>query len=111
METKSKFVALAWIAFSFGIAATVLIPIPILNNAGAFLGVLGIIVAFVAVFGSKRGVAIAGLLLSIIGLVGTILIQQHWGRKFDEIKREFDRPQSVEYGSWFEQYMETVNDG
>lgn len=89
---RSRFVVPAWLAFSFGIAGCVFIPVPILNNATALLAFAGLICAIVALFGTRKVIATIGLLLCLGGIIGTVAMQAHWSKQLDQIEREIRTP-------------------
>lgn len=88
---QTRFVAAAWVSFALGLAGSVLIPVPILNNAGALMGVAGFVIGIVAMFGTRAWLGLAGFALSGVAIVGTIVIQKHWSDELDRIRDDFDR--------------------
>lgn len=85
-----RHVALAWVGFALGLAGTVLIPVPILNNVGALMGVAGLVIAFVALFGTKPWLAGFGLALAGIAIVGTLAIQKQWAEELDQLQDQLN---------------------
>lgn len=88
---QRKFRPLAWVAFGVGLAGCALIPIPILNNMGAILGVAGAVMSLISIWGTERWLSVAALALSGLAVVGTIAIQAQWARELDDLQRDLDR--------------------
>lgn len=86
----ARHVALAWVGFALGLAGTVLIPVPILNNVGALMGVAGLVISLIALFGTKPWLAGFGLLLAGIAIVGTVAIQKQWTEELDQLQDQLD---------------------
>lgn len=87
----AKFVGVAWAALILGIVAVCLIPIPILNNAGAIAAVIGIVLGFVGCFGTRPWLSVLGVFFAGAALLGTIAIQIHWANELDRIQQDIQR--------------------
>ncbi len=73
----AKFVGLAWTALILGIVGCVFSVIPILNNVSAMAAVVGIILGFIAIFGTRTVLALIGGALCVAAVVLTIAMQSH----------------------------------
>jgi hypothetical protein len=73
----AKFVGLAWSSLILGIVGVVFSPIPIINNLSAMAAVVGLILALIAVFGSRKVLAGIGATLCVLAIVFTIVKQNH----------------------------------
>lgn len=89
---RARLVVPAWLGVSFGIAGVVGIPVIFLNNLTALLAVVGLICAVIALFGSRKLLAVLGLVLCLGGFVGTLAIQAHWSNELDRIQEEISTP-------------------
>jgi hypothetical protein len=72
-----KFVGLAWSSLILGIVGVVFSPMPIINNVSAMIAVVGIILAFIALFGSRKLLAGIGAGICVLAIVFTISKQNH----------------------------------
>jgi hypothetical protein len=52
--SRPKFVGLAWSSLILGIVGVVFSPLPIINNISALIAVVGIVLAGIALFGSRK---------------------------------------------------------
>ncbi|PZS21634.1 MAG: hypothetical protein DLM61_27690, partial [Pseudonocardiales bacterium] len=59
-----------------GIVGCVFSIVPILNNLSAMAAVVGIILGFIAIFGTRRMLALIGAVLCVLAVVFTVLAQQ-----------------------------------
>jgi len=83
---------LAIAALVLGIVGLVLSFIPIINNVAFFIGVIGAILGVIAIVKTGdtavkkgRGMAITGLILSVLAVVITLLIQLSFSAAFDAL--------------------------
>ena len=72
-----KFVGLAWSSVILGIVGVVFSPMPIINNISAMIAVVGIILAIIALFGSRTLLAGIGAGLCVLAVMFTIITQNH----------------------------------
>jgi hypothetical protein len=70
-----KFVGLAWSSLILGIVGVVFSPMPIINNLSAMIAVVGIILALIALFGSRKVLAGLGAGLCVLAIVFTVAAQ------------------------------------
>lgn len=76
-------------ALVLGIIGTILSFVPIVNNLAAILGVIGIVFGFVGFVGVRKGkkrgkgITIAGIVLSVIAIVITLVMQSATGKALD----------------------------
>lgn len=82
---RERLVVPAWIALAVGVVALCGSPVLILNNFTGLLGVVGILIAFVALFGNRRLVATLALLLCLGGVAATVAFQKHWSDQLDRV--------------------------
>jgi hypothetical protein len=73
----AKFVGLAWSSLILGIVGVVFSPLPIINNVSALIAVVGIILALIALFGSRKILAGSGAALCTLAIVFTVAKQNH----------------------------------
>lgn len=83
-DARPKFVGLAWSSLILGIVGLVFSPLPIINNISALVAVVGIVLAFIAVFGSRTWLALIGGGLCVLAVVVTVVKQDHDVAKLDE---------------------------
>lgn len=81
----AKFGALAWTALILGIVGVIGSPIIFLNNLTAIVAAVGVVLGIIAIFGSKRILAIIGTCLCIAGIAITVVVQQQAVEELDEI--------------------------
>lgn len=81
----AKFGALAWTALILGIVGVVGSPIIFLNNLTAIVAAVGVVLGIIAIFGSKRILAIIGTCLCVAGIAITVVVQQQTVEELDEI--------------------------
>jgi len=80
-----------------GIIAAVLCLVPIINNLAAVLAVIGFVFGVVAWRGARKatrdgkGMAIAGVVLAIVSMVGVIGSQYAYGRAVDSVSKDLNR--------------------
>jgi hypothetical protein len=70
-----KFAGLAWSSLILGIVGVVFSPMPIINNLSALIAVVGIILALIALFGSRKVLAGIGAGLCVLAIVFTVAAQ------------------------------------
>ena len=81
-----KFSGLAWAALILGIVGIVGSPIIFLNNLTAVLAGVGVVLGAIALFGTRKVLAGAGVGLSILAIVFTVIAQ---GAAVKELDRTF----------------------
>ncbi|MER5265699.1 hypothetical protein ABTZ99_26815 [Actinosynnema sp. NPDC002837] len=81
----TKFGALAWTALILGIVGIVGSPIIIFNNLTAVVAGVGFVLGFIGLFGTKKIIAVIGVVLCVLGIVFTVMAQQAAVEKLDEI--------------------------
>ncbi|MHA6799041.1 hypothetical protein [Bounagaea algeriensis] len=81
---REKFKGLAWSGLILGIVGVVGSIIPILNNLTAVAAFVGLILAIIGLFGTKKVVAGIGAGLSVLAVVFTVLVQQAFMNQLDE---------------------------
>lgn len=90
MEEKKSGLAVA--SLVLGIIGTALSPIPIVNNGAFVLGALALIFGAVGIAkSSKKGMAIAGLILGIAAVVLTVTIQNQTAKALDKASDEIQK--------------------
>jgi len=72
-------------ALVLGIVSLCGSPLPILNNATIIAGFIGVVFGIIALFGTRRVMAIAGLALSVAGIAIGLALQAKWGEELDKI--------------------------
>lgn len=72
---RTKFSGLAWTALILGIVGLVGSPVIILNNVTAIAAGVGVILGLIAVFGSKKVLAVIGTALCIGAIAVTVAVQ------------------------------------
>ena len=92
---QRKFRPLAWVAFGVALAGCALIPIPILNNAGAILGVAGVVMSLISVWGTERWLSVAALTLSGLAVIGTVVVQQQLVDDLNDLTGKSAKPNNV----------------
>ncbi|MEU4447768.1 hypothetical protein AB0K14_12715 [Actinosynnema sp. NPDC050801] len=81
----TKFGALAWTALILGVVGIVGSPIIIFNNLTAVVAGVGFVLGFIALFGTKKIIAVIGVVLCVLGIVFTVMAQKAAVEEFDEI--------------------------
>ena len=81
----TRFGALAWTALILGIVGVVGSPIIIFNNLTAVVAGVGFVLGFIALFGTKRIVAVIGVVLCVLGIVFTVMAQKAAVEELDKI--------------------------
>lgn len=81
---RSRFVALAWTAVILGIVGIVGSIVPILNNLTAVIAGVGIILGVIALFGTRKILALIGVGLCIAAIVFTVMAQGAFVAAIDE---------------------------
>ncbi|PXY27447.1 DUF4190 domain-containing protein [Prauserella muralis] len=79
-----RFGGLAWAALICGIVGVVGSPIIIFNNITAIAAGVGLVLGIIALFGTKKVLAIIGVVVCIAGIVITVLVQQAAVNELDE---------------------------
>jgi hypothetical protein len=74
--TTARFTGLAWAALILGIIGIVGSIVPILNNLTALAAVVGLILGFIAIFGTRRVLALTGGVLCVLAIVFTVMAQK-----------------------------------
>lgn len=75
-QQPAKFGALAWTALILGIVGVVGSPIIIFNNLTAVCAFVGLVLGIVALFGTRKVLAIIGVVLCVAAITFTALAQQ-----------------------------------
>lgn len=88
----AKFGALAWTSLILGIIGILGSPIIFLNNLTAIIAALGLILGIIAVFGTKRILALIGIGLCVAGIAITVAVQ---GNTAEELDKVFNEPGSA----------------
>ena len=71
--------------------------IPVVNNASIIIGVIGIIFGIIGLLKNKpKGLAIAGLVISLLAVIISFALQASWGKELDNTSKELD--QSIKDG-------------
>ncbi len=73
----ARFVGLAWSSLILGIIGIAFSPLPIINNISALVAVVGIILGLIALFGSRKGLALIGIGLRVLAVVFTVAKQNN----------------------------------
>ncbi|QFZ23358.1 hypothetical protein [Saccharothrix syringae] len=81
----SRFGALAWTALILGIVGVVGSPIIILNNLTAVAAGVGLVLGVIALFGTRKVLAVAGTALCVLAVVFTVMAQAAAVKELDEI--------------------------
>lgn len=93
MEKKPRS-GMAVASLVLGIAALVTSVLPIINNASFIMAILGLIFGIVGVVGiakgkkSGKGLAIAGIILSVVACIVVLAAQATWSAAFDKAMDE-----------------------
>ncbi|WP_086666500.1 hypothetical protein [Lentzea kentuckyensis] len=80
-----RFGALAWTALILGIVGVVGSPIIIFNNLTAVAAVVGLVLGVIALFGTRKVLAVIGVVLCIAAIVFTVVAQQSAVKELDKI--------------------------
>lgn len=94
-DAPPKFVGLAWSSLILGIVGLVFSPLPIVNNISALVAVVGIVLAFIAVFGSRTWLALIGGGLCVLAVVATVAKQDHDVKQLDAALGQLGAPPAV----------------
>ena len=81
----TRFGALAWAALILGIVGVVGSPIIFFNNLTAIAAFVGLVLGVIAVFGTRKILAIIGVALCVAAIAFTALAQQSAVRELDKI--------------------------
>ncbi len=81
----ARFGALAWTAVILGIVGIVGSPIIIFNNVTAVAAVVGLVLGVIALFGTRKVLALIGVVLCIAGIAVTVVVQQAAVEELDKI--------------------------
>lgn len=100
-QPKPSRSGLAIAALVLGIVAMATSFLPIINNASFFVAIVGFVLAIVGIVGtgkgkkSGRGMAIAGLVLSVVAVVAVLGSQAFYGAAIDsatdQMNKQFDK--------------------
>ncbi|MPY96831.1 MAG: hypothetical protein GEU97_02330 [Actinophytocola sp.] len=88
----TKFGALAWTSLILGLVGILGSPIILLNNLTAIVAALGLILGIIALFGTKRILALIGIGLCVAGIAITVAVQ---GNTAEELDKAFNDPGSA----------------
>lgn len=88
----AKFGALAWTSLILGIVGILGSPIIFLNNLTAIVAALGLILGVIALFGTKRILALIGIGLCVAGIAITVAVQ---GDTVKELENALNEPGSA----------------
>ncbi|MGW4209475.1 hypothetical protein ACWEIJ_15905 [Lentzea sp. NPDC004789] len=80
----TRFGALAWTALILGIVGVVGSPIIILNNLTAIAAVVGLVLGIIALFGTRKVLAIVGVVLCVAAIAFTVVAQQSAVKELDK---------------------------
>jgi hypothetical protein len=89
--SPAKFGRFAWSSLILGIVGIVFSPLPIINNISALAAVVGIILGLIALFGSRKILALIGTGLCVLAMVFTVLKQNSDVAKLDEAFGELEK--------------------
>lgn len=81
----ARFGALAWTALILGIVGVVGSPIIIFNNLTAIAAFVGLVLGVIALFGTRKILAIIGVVLCVAAIAFTVVAQQSAVEKLDKI--------------------------
>lgn len=81
----ARFGALAWTALILGIVGVVGSPIIIFNNLTVIAAVVGLVLGAIALFGTRKVLAIIGVVLCVAAIAFTVLAQQSAVEELDKI--------------------------
>lgn len=81
----ARFGALAWTALILGIVGVVGSPIIIFNNLTAIAAFVGLVLGIIALFGTRKVLAIIGVVLCVAAIVFTVVAQQSAVKELDKI--------------------------
>ncbi|MGW6932475.1 hypothetical protein ACWGE0_20645 [Lentzea sp. NPDC054927] len=84
-QKPARFGALAWTALILGIVGVVGSPIIILNNLTAIAAFVGLVLGIIALFGTRKILAIIGVGLCVAAIVFTVVAQQSAVKELDKI--------------------------
>ncbi|MEV8440438.1 hypothetical protein AB0425_23910 [Actinosynnema sp. NPDC051121] len=85
LTKPTRFGGLAWAALILGIVGVVGSPVIILNNLTAVVAGVGFVLGCVALFGTRKIIAVIGVVLCVLGIVFTVMAQEAAVDKLDEI--------------------------
>ncbi|MEV6238839.1 DUF4190 domain-containing protein [Lentzea sp. NPDC051838] len=88
-QKPTRFGALAWAAVILGIVGVVGSWVIFLNNLTAIGAFVGIVLGVIALFGTRKVLAIVGVVLCVLGIVFTVVAQQS---AVEELNKVFDTP-------------------
>ena len=81
----ARFGALAWTALILGIVGVVGSPVIIFNNLTVIAAVVGLVLGVIALFGTRKVLAIIGVVLCVAAIVFTVVAQQSAVKELDKI--------------------------
>jgi hypothetical protein len=84
-QKPARFGALAWTALILGIVGVVGSPIIIFNNLTAIAAFVGLVLGAIALFGTRKVLALIGVALCVAAITFTVLAQQSAVEKLDGI--------------------------
>jgi hypothetical protein len=84
-QKPTRFGALAWTALILGIVGVVGSPIIFFNNLTAIAAFVGLVLGIIAVFGTRKILAIIGVALCVAAIAFTALAQQSAVKELDKI--------------------------
>ncbi|SEQ68854.1 hypothetical protein SAMN05216188_104319 [Lentzea xinjiangensis] len=84
-QKPARFGALAWAALILGIVGVVSSPIIILNNLTAIAAVVGLVLGVIALFGTRKALAVIGVVLCVAAIAFTVIAQQSAVEELDKI--------------------------
>ena len=81
----ARFGALAWTALILGIVGVVGSPVIIFNNLTAIAAFVGLVLGVIALFGTRKVLAIIGVVVCVAGIGFTVVAQQSATEELDKI--------------------------
>lgn len=103
----TRFGALAWTALILGIVGVVGSPIIIFNNLTAIAAFVGLVLGVIALFGTRKVLAIIGVVLCVAAIGFTVMAQQSAVEELDKILdgttnqgQAGDAPAAAETSTW-----------
>ncbi|MFC3894234.1 hypothetical protein ACFOWZ_22375 [Lentzea rhizosphaerae] len=84
-QKPARFGALAWTALILGIVGVVGSPVIIFNNLTAIAAFVGLVLGVIALFGTRKILALVGVALCVAAIAFTVLAQQSAVAELDKI--------------------------
>lgn len=81
---------LTTIGFVFAVIGLAGIPVPVLNNMTVILSVVGAVLGFIGLFGSRQAMALAAIVIAMGAVLGTLVAQENWSRRIQQIQLDLD---------------------